>query len=102
MRHRWLKIVVNSLIIFTFIGLIIFGFVRYKVLNQPITLVNNAPKIIVIDRNSSASSFVNLLKKEELIKYPRLFLWFVRLNGVAHNLKAGIYQISPGEKPHNY
>ncbi len=98
MRHRWLKIVVNSLMIFTFIGLIIFGFVRYKVLNQPITLVNNVPKIIVIDRNSSASSFVNLLKKEELIKYPRLFLWFVRLNGVAHNLKAGIYQISPGEK----
>ena len=98
MRHRWLKIIINLLMIFIFIGLIIFGFVRYKVLNQPLILSNNAPKIIVVDKNSSAYSFVQLLKNQELIKYPRFFLWFIRLNGLAHNLKAGIYQITPGEK----
>ncbi len=55
------------------------------------------PTVISIEKNSSAVSFVHELKNRDLIASPRLFLMLIRLQGYANQLKAGIYEIKPGE-----
>lgn len=55
------------------------------------------PITIVIDRNTTASTFAQTLEEMHLIKSRRLFLTWMRYQGLTNRLKAGIYEIKPGE-----
>lgn len=56
-----------------------------------------APMVISIEKHSSAVSFSHELKNRQLIASPRLFLMLIRMQGYANQLKAGVYDIQPGE-----
>jgi UPF0755 protein len=53
--------------------------------------------IIILEKNSTATSFVRDLHRLDLVRSPRLFLLYLRLFGYVHQLKAGVYEIKPGE-----
>lgn len=55
------------------------------------------PMILIVDKNTSAADFARLLKSKQLISVERLFLLLIRLEGGSHRLKAGVYQVVPGE-----
>jgi UPF0755 protein len=57
----------------------------------------DTPIIVTLEKNSTAISFVHDLQRQGLIHSPRLLLWMLRLQGASHHLKAGIYDIRPGE-----
>lgn len=97
MTARWLKWGV-------LVCLITLSFVSYEVycfLTKPILLDKERPIVIVVAKNTSAASFVQSLVAKNLVSSPRLLLAMIRLQGLTHRLKAGIYQIKPGESvPH--
>ena len=69
----------------------------YRVVKAPLRLKNNDAMIISLDRTASAYQFVRILKEHQLIDSTKIFLLMIRTQGLAHQLKAGVYQIKPGE-----
>lgn len=70
----------------------------YFLLYAPMPISAHAQSgVISIEKNSSAVTFVHELKHKSLIDSPRLFLMWIRFQGYANKLKAGIYSIKPGE-----
>lgn len=57
----------------------------------------STPQIVTIDPSATAYQFAHLLKDKNLIHSPRLFILIIRFEGLTHQLKAGVYQIKPGE-----
>lgn len=96
MRRHWLKLVVVICSIFL-IGLSIFGFYAYRLFYRPMVIGEQKPVIVNIDKSMSAYSFARMLKDKHLIQSERLFLMFIRMQGLSHQLKAGLYQIHAGE-----
>ncbi|ARH00203.1 endolytic transglycosylase MltG [Legionella micdadei] len=81
-------------------GLIVLSAIGYKfysIFLKPMIDKTSAPITIIVDRNTSASDFVRMLESKQLVSSHRLFLSLIRFKGLAHRLKAGIYQITPGE-----
>lgn len=93
-RHK--KLVYSILTLF-FVFLLAFGVVAYQVINAPIIPVNSSPMIITLDRFATANQFVNQLKEKKLINTTRFLLMIIRYESLSHRLKAGVYQIKPGE-----
>lgn len=60
------------------------------------------PLIVNIDKSMSASSFAHMLRAQHLIQSERLFLIFIRMQGLSQQLKAGVYQIGPGESAQQF
>lgn len=92
----------NKLIIGCIGTLVVIGFAMvwqlYALLYRPILkAVDARPTVIVIEKKSSAVSFAQELYHRSLIHSPRLFLMLIRMNGYANQLKAGVYDIKPGE-----
>ncbi|HHF7347143.1 TPA: endolytic transglycosylase MltG [Legionella feeleii] len=97
MKKRWFKSTLfGCLAIFIVVSTVI-GYDIYKLLAKPMVISADAPITITIDKNSSASGFVRALKSKQLIQSDRLFLLLIRFQGLSHHIKAGIYQIKPGE-----
>jgi UPF0755 protein len=70
----------------------------YRIANHPM-VTSTTPVMIHLDKSTSAWQFTHLLKERGFIHSTKLFLLMIRLKGVAHQLKAGMYQIKPGETP---
>lgn len=70
-------------------------YVYYK-LNKPL-VIQQAPIIIEIKPNSSASSLINTLYTQKLIDSKSFFLQFIKYKKLANRLKKGVYQVHPGE-----
>ncbi|MFY7697667.1 MAG: endolytic transglycosylase MltG [Legionella sp.] len=83
-----------------FLALCAFGGV-YRVMHAPL-LLGNQTIIIEIKKNQPAFTVVNTLKKMHLIKHERLIRFYIRIKGIATQLKAGIYQIKPGENAQQF
>ncbi|MBA2651432.1 MAG: endolytic transglycosylase MltG [Tatlockia sp.] len=98
-RRRFKSVLLYCLLI-VFIALSFFGYEIYKLAARPLLVESAAPVTIIIDKNASASSFTKILKEKHLINSSRLFLMFIRLQGLTNRLKAGIYQLKPGETAH--
>jgi UPF0755 protein len=81
--------------------LLIFTYSIYSQLTKPM-IVNGEPIIIEIKPNSTASALIQTLYSKKLINSKRLFLNLVKFKGLAHQLKAGIYQITPGESAQQF
>lgn len=55
--------------------------------------------VFTLDRSASAYQFVRILKEKKLIQSTKLLLFIIRFEDLSHKLKAGVYQIQPGESP---
>lgn len=81
----------------SFVALLILVMHAYRVLHIPMLSVKDVTTIIEIKKTTSAATFVNTLFINKLISSPRLLLLLMRLEGKTKQLKAGIYQVYPGE-----
>lgn len=90
----------TSALYVVFIFIIFFSFIFwnfYNLLVSPLIPQQESPKIIYLDRAATASQFVHTLKKENLIQNRKAMLLIVRVTGLSQKLKAGVYQVIPGE-----
>ena len=94
---RWIKYIIFSGATLLIAGLSILGYDFYQLFYKPMLVETQVPVIIQIDKATGASSFANNLKNQNLIKSTRLLLSYIRMKGLASKLKAGIYQVQPGE-----
>ncbi|TAL64060.1 MAG: endolytic transglycosylase MltG [Legionella sp.] len=86
------------LIVLTFLVLLGFLFWHlFSLMKTPMIQKDQKSVIITLDKSASAYQFARLLKEKELIPSVKLFVYLVRAKGLAHQLKAGVYQIIPGE-----
>lgn len=93
-RHK--KLLIYIIILF-FMSFMIVGWSLYSLVKAPLIPATNSPQIISLDRSASAYQFVHLLKEKKLIRSTRLLLLIIRFEGLSQQLKAGVYQINPGE-----
>lgn len=101
MGRRWL------IVVFFFITLVAlwfssFGLDIYRLVFEPMDVQNNQSTILRIDKYTSASSFAHLLSSRHFIQSDKLLLRLIRMQGLANKLKAGIYQIKPGESAQDF
>lgn len=89
-RHR--LVLLTSVMALFFASLVYCGYQFYRLLYQPM-ISHSTNTTVILDKTTTATSFVQLLKKRQLIHSSRLLLAFIRINGLSHCLKAGIYQI---------
>lgn len=69
----------------------------YYLTVSPLLPKGSAPVVIQVDASTSATKFTQLLKDQQLINSPIFLKLMIRFTGVAHQLKAGVYQIRPDE-----
>jgi UPF0755 protein len=70
----------------------------YTILHDPFPANGSSTaQIIRLDKHASAASFVHELYRRNMIKFPRIVLLWIRVQGYASQLKAGVYEIKPGE-----
>ncbi|MFI4918941.1 MAG: endolytic transglycosylase MltG [Legionellales bacterium] len=69
----------------------------YSLFNMAIVDKDEPALILNLDKSTSATQFAAALKEKKIIDSTRLFLSVVRFKGLAHQLKAGVYQVKPGE-----
>lgn len=90
------KLLLSFSILFFLSFAIVAGYV-YSLINAPMITDSNAVMVINLDRSATAYQFVHQLKEKQLIKSPQFLLSVIRYQNLAHKLKAGVYQIKPGE-----
>jgi UPF0755 protein len=93
-RHK--KPVIFLLTLF-FMFLLFVTWNIYVLMVTPVLSGSNPTMIITLDSSATASQFVHLLKEKKLIQSSRFLSLMIRLEGLSHQLKAGVYQIKPGE-----
>ncbi|MBL7480941.1 endolytic transglycosylase MltG [Legionella bononiensis] len=93
-RHK--KLVVCIVAVF-FMSFFIVSWNIYRLVQCPVIPKTDAAQIISIDRSASAYQVVQLLKEKKLIHSTKLLLLIIRFKGLSHQIKAGVYQITPGE-----
>ncbi|CAM2892404.1 putative periplasmic solute-binding protein [Legionella steigerwaltii] len=93
-RHK--KLILYVVMLF-FMSFLLFFFSTYTQIARPIIPKDGSPVIITLDRTASASQFVKTLKEKNLIRSNSALLTMIRLSGLSSQLKAGVYQIKPGE-----
>lgn len=71
----------------------------YRMFYAPMLPANAAPVIITLDRSVSAYQLAHSLQNKQLIPSAKALLWLIRYKDLASRLKAGVYQITPGETP---
>lgn len=91
------KIALQACFIFLAVGFLAFVYQVYTLLSKPMVTSVELATTITINRNSSAAAFTRQLEEKKLVQSSNLFLALIRLQGLAHCLKAGIYEIRPGE-----
>ena len=80
-----------------FVIIVLGGGYCFKLIQAPLVRSGKPAVIIRVAPNTSARSLINLLSDKKLIKMPELWLLLARLCGFANHLKAGYYQINPGD-----
>jgi UPF0755 protein len=80
-----------------FMSFMFLFFHLYTQIAAPLIPKQGAPVIISIDRATSASQFVKTLKDKNLIHSSKPLLMIIRYAGLSSQLKAGVYQLNPGE-----
>lgn len=84
------------------IGLSAVGFGFYQFSYRAMTENKHNPIVIELDKYASATALVSVLKEKRLIRGGRFFLWWIRVQGLARQLKAGFYQVMPGESAQHF
>lgn len=97
MRRRWLKYGLMSCAALFMVALIIPGVQLYRLFYQPMVTGTAPGPIVRVDKSTSAFSFVRMLKTEHLFEHDRLLRRLIQFQGISTQLKAGVYQVAPGE-----
>lgn len=84
-----------SLLLILFAGLLYWN--SNSLYNHSMIPPGKEPVIISLDRATSAYQFTQILAQKKLIASPKLFVQLIRMQDKAMRLKAGVYQIKPGE-----
>lgn len=69
----------------------------YSILNAPLLSKGQSAVIIPLSKSVSASQLATMLFEQKLIASPKPLVLWIRFKGIAHQLKAGVYEILPGE-----
>lgn len=94
---RYKKIILGVLAFVS--GLVLIAAAAFFYWVNPQVIPNHStPVIITLEPATSAHQFVQLLKEKKLIHSKQLVLYLIRYKGLAHQLKAGVYQIQAGER----
>lgn len=64
---------------------------------MPLIRKQDPALIIHLENAASASQFVHILKENHLIHRQKPMLLILRITGLSQRLKAGVYQVKPGE-----
>ncbi|MFA5960260.1 MAG: endolytic transglycosylase MltG [Tatlockia sp.] len=97
MEGSRLKSILLAGLILGFVAFSFLSYAIYNLLTQPMLSSNQSPVTLVVDKKTSAAVLVKQLESRQLIQRGYLLLALIRVQGLAHKLKAGIYQITPGE-----
>ncbi|WP_454780912.1 endolytic transglycosylase MltG [Legionella sp. WA2022007384] len=92
-RHKKLTL----LVVLFFMSFFMFFLITYIQITKPIVPKQSSPVVITLDRTATASQFVKILKDKNLIRSSSMLLMIIRFSGVSSQLKAGVYQVKPGE-----
>ncbi len=94
-RHKRLMLYILTLF-FVSVSFLFWNF--YHLVTTPlVSKTQTSPVIISFDKSTSATQFVQILKDKNLIYCRRPLLIIIRGMGLSQKLKAGVYQIKPGE-----
>ena len=88
-----MKKIVILLIILAIVG--ISGFLFYKEGNLPVNKSDTSTKVFVVAPGEKPDIIINNLSKEKLIRNRIVFYWIIRQKGIATNLQAGAFRLSP-------
>lgn len=87
------------LVMLFFMSFLSFFLITYIQITRAIVLEQGSPIIITVEPAASASQFVKNLKEKNLIHSSSILLMMIRYSGLSSQLKAGVYQVNPGETP---
>lgn len=73
------------------------GFFFYAYAKAPLCADCDSPTIIELAPNMSAAAFLKSLNAKKLIRYPRAFRVWMRIDRSGRSLKAGVYALLPQE-----
>ena len=96
-RRKFLKVSVFSFVTILLIGFTVLSFRVYQLYTEPMIALSSASVRFQISPSTSAGSFARMLEERQMIYSQHLFRALIRFRGAAHHLKAGIYEIKPGE-----
>ncbi|KTD64026.1 endolytic transglycosylase MltG [Legionella spiritensis] len=99
MKQRVIIRFFSIVILAGLIGVALFTYNINSLLTRPMLQDGKPPVLLTVKPNATANSVVNNLYDLKLIRNKKLFLALVRVQGVTNRLKAGIYQVLPGETP---
>jgi UPF0755 protein len=97
MKMRWLKYIAACTALLVLVWGSITAFNLYRLYSQPMTPAESFSSVVRLDKAMTATSLAHVLKSQNLIQSERLFLALVRAEKLSQRLKAGIYQVKPGE-----
>lgn len=97
MEHWRYKLIIMTTTVILLIVVSFAGFSIYRVSVQPMLTQSQQSLVIHFEKNTSASALINDLTRRKLIHSRQPLLGLVVLKGLSSQLKAGIYQINPGE-----
>lgn len=78
-----------------FVSLVFLG--AYQLATTPLIPKQGAPVVISLGPAESALQFVKTLKEKQLIRFTKPMLLLIRLKGTSAKLKAGVYEVNPGD-----
>lgn len=94
--RRRIHIIVYSLSLFLAIASL-FGLELYRVMYRPIPIQADESIIIRVDKSTSATALIHTMRAQGWINSERLWSYLIRMEGLSSKLRAGIYQVHPGE-----
>lgn len=99
LRYKKLRIFIYAAF---FIFLVSISWGVYTFFKTPLANGEKTPLIIALDKSTTATQFAQLLKDRKIIHSSNFFLSIIKLQGLSHQLKAGVYQIKPYETAYQF
>ena len=99
LRYKKLRLFIYAAFFIFLVGL---SFGIYTFFKSPLANQATTPLIISLDKSTTATQFAQLLKDKKIIYSTKFFLSIIKLQGLSHQLKAGVYQVKPYETAYQF
>ncbi|MFI4962459.1 MAG: endolytic transglycosylase MltG [Legionellales bacterium] len=93
-RHKTWRI---ALLAVLFMSIVCVSWSTYCLFHSSINPNTTSPIIISVDKSTSATQLMRQLKEKKLIQSTQWYLSLIRFEGLSQQLKAGVYEVRPGE-----
>ncbi|GGI91281.1 endolytic transglycosylase MltG [Legionella impletisoli] len=97
MIHQPMKLLFTLIAALSLALIIGLGFVSYRAASQHLLSKSQEPKIFQVKKNATAAALIESLKHQTNLHSDQILLLLIRIFGLTHQLKAGIYEIQPQE-----